>query len=218
VEKNRYFVTWTTLDQSGIKFVIYTLDESYPIQLALKRFLFLLPLLLLISGVVLAYFSARRFYRPIERLMARIPKEERKPGVNEMALLETVMTGLELRYREYEAKLRSIEETPDNEDARFAKICAFIQEHYTDPNLSATMVSEEFGISTSALTRLFKKRCDMGYLDYVQLLRIEAARKLLLTTELSVSAVSEAVGYANPMTMTRAFKRYLDVTPAALRN
>lgn len=101
--------------------------------------------------------------------------------------------------------------------ARFDEIRTFVDGHFTDPNLSSGAVAERFGLCPSSVTRLFKKYAGTGFLEYVHELRVGQAKKLLRSTGLSVAEVAERVGYTNPLTLTRAFKRYAGTTPGAFR-
>ena len=108
-------------------------------------------------------------------------------------------------------------EESGGEDARFEQIDQYTQQYYRDPNFSAHQLAEAFGTCPSNITRLFKKYKNSGFLEYLHLLRLKQAKKLLTETNYSVSDVAILVGYSNALTMTRAFKRYLGTTPGAYR-
>ena len=93
----------------------------------------------------------------------------------------------------------------------------FIEEHYDDSSLSASMVAGQFQISVPWLSNLFKKELGVGFLDYVHKCRIRHAGELLRTTDMSVGEIAERVGYTSALTMSRAFKRYEGVTPKWFR-
>ena len=54
-------------------------------------------------------------------------------------------------------------------------------------------------------------------MDYVQSLRIEEAKQILETTDLSVEAVAHDVGYEDSSSFSRLFRRKTGITPAQYR-
>jgi AraC-like DNA-binding protein len=103
------------------------------------------------------------------------------------------------------------------DDELCRQITCWVQENYTDSQISASLIARQFGLSQSGVTRLFKKAHSMGFLDYLHALRIAKAKELLLTTNLSIAEISIQVGYTSALTMTRAFKRYTGSTPGSFR-
>ncbi|MDR1422499.1 MAG: helix-turn-helix transcriptional regulator [Coriobacteriales bacterium] len=120
--------------------------------------------------------------------------------------LEDILT--ELRHKESSQSL---------DDEFCESIVVFIQDRFTDPDLSASVVAREFNISQSGVTRVIKRARGEGFLKYLHSLRIAKAHELLLTTTLSIADISIQVGYTNALTMTRAFKRYTGTTPGSFR-
>ena len=53
----------------------------------------------------------------------------------------------------------------------------------------------------------------MGVLEYISKYRLEKAKELLNDGELTVEQVSAEVGYSEPRTLRRIFKKYEGVTP-----
>lgn len=103
-----------------------------------------------------------------------------------------------------------------HEDATIAGVQAWIADNYHVTNPVAAMTAE------SGLTeRTFKRRFALatGYtpIDYVHALRIEEAKQMLETSALPVEVVADAIGYAEPATFIRLFRRLSGVTPAQWR-
>lgn len=89
---------------------------------------------------------------------------------------------------------------------------ALICREYQNPQLSVSMLAERIGISSVHMSRVFRQLQGCGVMDYVHHLRVESARELLKQGE-SVKNVSVRMGYASPLSMTRAFKKYDGQTP-----
>lgn len=101
--------------------------------------------------------------------------------------------------------------------AGMEQVVKYVRAHATDPNLSLYQLSEQFGMSQSAISRGFKNAAGSRLVDYIHLLRIEKAKHLLAETNLTVYEIADQVGYNTSWTMTRAFKRYEQLTPGAYR-
>ena len=91
-------------------------------------------------------------------------------------------------------------------------VVAYIHANYRDQDLSVGKIADEFGISLSYLSQIFKRTMKTGLLEYIHLQRIEEAKKLLLEG-MSVQSVAETVGYYNTRPLIRMFKRIENMTP-----
>ncbi len=100
---------------------------------------------------------------------------------------------------------------------RETDVAAYLEEHFTDPNLSLVTVAAHFGVNDKYLSRFFKEQLRVHYHSYVQNLRLEHARKLLHESDLSLRNVAKASGYASQATFTRAFRQKYGLNPSMLR-
>lgn len=103
--------------------------------------------------------------------------------------------------------------------ARVPDIVDFVDRNLFDPNLCADMVCAEFDISISYLSRIFKERQNVKFIDYIHKKRVSTSKSLLLEYEpiLTIQTIAERVGYSSALTYTRAFKRIEGMTPGAYR-
>ena len=106
---------------------------------------------------------------------------------------------------------------PNTRNRKMAAIEHYIQTNYGDPDLCANSISEEFKISPSYLSRIFKADMNMGIVDYIHRVRIEAAKRLLSETDMTTDAVASAVGFSSRVVLNRAFKKQLGITPGVYR-
>lgn len=93
----------------------------------------------------------------------------------------------------------------------------YIRQHHQRPDISLNDVAAAVNLSPSHLAHLLRERAGVSYKQQLTALRIEAARHLLRTTDLTVSAVGEAVGYQNATNFYRLFQREVGMTPAEFR-
>jgi AraC-type DNA-binding domain-containing proteins len=97
-------------------------------------------------------------------------------------------------------------------------ITQYITEHYHHPNIYLDELSRLFDMNASYLSRAFKRETGSNFLDFLNQTRINKAKELLVTTELSVAAVCTTVGYQSDQTFIRIFKKLEGITPGAYRS
>ena len=94
---------------------------------------------------------------------------------------------------------------------------AIIQRDFSDPMLGLYLISSELNISDSYLSTTFKAAFGIGVVQYINSLRIEQAKSLILNTDLSIREIASAVGFSSDASFIRVFKRYEMQTPNTLR-
>lgn len=102
------------------------------------------------------------------------------------------------------------------QDAMQAAV-AYIRTNYQRADLSLNEVANVASLSQSHFSSQFKARTGKSYVKFLTALRLEAAKKLLLTSDHSVATISEMVGYPNATNFYRHFRRQTGVTPAVYR-
>ncbi len=109
-------------------------------------------------------------------------------------------------------------EQPQNEkEALKQNILAYVSEHLSDPSLNQAEVADNFGLSVYSLSRFFKEHIGIGFSEYITAMRIDNAKNLLITTQLSVASVAAQVGMSNANYFSRLFKTHCGTTPLAFR-
>ena len=109
--------------------------------------------------------------------------------------------------------LVQLEKEADPNKNVLREIAAYVDEHFSDNQLSSASIATQFGLSASKLCILFNRSFQMGFLDYLHMRRIEKAIDLIQNTNESITTIMKKVGYSSKDTMIRAFKRYKGVTP-----
>lgn len=121
--------------------------------------------------------------------------------------------GIEMRLLEFlESSLSSMDTNPENLDRLVLTIKNYIDEHYAD-NISLELLAGVVHLSPSYLSKLFKRELGENISTYLQNVRIEKAKTLLLTTSMKSYEVAEAVGIVNPVYFSRIFKRATGIKP-----
>ena len=96
------------------------------------------------------------------------------------------------------------------------QVCAYLAANYPQ-KFSLTEVAAKFYLSPYYLSRLFRRVTGQSIVDYLNNRRIEAAQKLLETTELSISAIAEQTGFASAAHFRRVFREVMDISPLQYR-
>lgn len=111
---------------------------------------------------------------------------------------------------------KSAEETEGGEERIINKIVRFVQNHLAE-EISLSVLAEEFHFSTQYVSQLFKNEIGVNFLTYLTNIRMEKAKKLLLSTDLPIAEVSEQTGYSDYRVFTKVFKKSEGVTPSQYR-
>lgn len=93
----------------------------------------------------------------------------------------------------------------------------YINEHFRE-ELTLDSVAKEVFASPAYLSSQFKQSVGVNFVDYIHQCRIDCAKQMLSTMDLSVSAVSEYVGYVSPKYFAQVFKKFVGITPAQFRD
>jgi transcriptional regulator GlxA family with amidase domain len=101
-------------------------------------------------------------------------------------------------------------------DAAINGSLSWIGENYACSN-PVTRMTDRTGLQPRTFARRFLAATGYHPLEYVQELRIEAAKSFLATETTNVDEISVTVGYEDPASFRRLFKRKAGLTPAAYR-
>lgn len=99
-----------------------------------------------------------------------------------------------------------------------ADVQKYLSENFTDPSMCLTKLSDQFHISESYLSHLFKDKTGQNVSVYLETLRLTAAADRLRDPACNLSALYAELGYNNPTTFRRAFKKRYGMTPSEMRS
>jgi transcriptional regulator GlxA family with amidase domain len=101
-------------------------------------------------------------------------------------------------------------QSADSEPLR--DLLAWLPDHLAD-DLSVPALADRANLSERQFRRVFTAEVGRTPADHVEAVRLEAACRLLETTDRSVGQVARACGFGTPETMNRTFRRRLGTTP-----
>lgn len=93
----------------------------------------------------------------------------------------------------------------------------YIEKHYSDPDLTLENVAEAVGRSTAYYSHLLMKRQGMSFRQILANRRINEAKRLLNSSQLSIKEIADQVGFRNPSYFTRLFKEITSMSPRDYR-
>ncbi|MDQ0918870.1 helix-turn-helix domain-containing protein [Paenibacillus sp. V4I5] len=93
----------------------------------------------------------------------------------------------------------------------------YLEQHYHDPNLSLEIVSDQVGLTSGYIGKMFKSMVGTSFNDHVTHIRMEHAKSLLAGTSDTVAQIGEQVGIYNVSYFSTVFKKKYGVTPSRYR-
>lgn len=104
-----------------------------------------------------------------------------------------------------------------HEDDEIKKVQEFIEANYTG-KISVDELCEKFSIGRRTFERRFKKATNNSVVEYIQRVKIEAAKKQLETGRRTVNEVMFEVGYNDVKAFRELFKKITGLSPVEYRN
>ncbi|HEX2535980.1 MAG TPA: helix-turn-helix domain-containing protein [Chitinophagaceae bacterium] len=104
-----------------------------------------------------------------------------------------------------------------HDDEPISKAQEFIEKNYAE-KLSVDQLADMSAVSRRHFERRFKKATANSILEYIQRVRIEAAKKCLETSRMNVSEVMYHVGYSDMKAFRTIFKKITGLSPVEYRN
>lgn len=102
--------------------------------------------------------------------------------------------------------------TANSQAQRIARAIGWLKAHFAEP-LRIEDVAREVHMSTSSLHHHFKAVTAMSPLQYQKQLRLQEARRLLLSEDVDVATAGFRVGYESPSQFGREYRRMFGTPP-----
>jgi transcriptional regulator GlxA family with amidase domain len=104
-----------------------------------------------------------------------------------------------------------------HEDEEIKKVQEFIEKNYAE-KISVDELCEKFAIGRRTFERRFKKATNNSVVEYIQRVKMEAAKKQLETGRKTVTEVMFEVGYNDTKAFRELFKKITGLSPVEYRN
>lgn len=98
----------------------------------------------------------------------------------------------------------------------FIRIRSIFEQRFSEP-ITLENIAHQSGLSYEYITRLFQRYESKSPGQYLMDLKINKALELLQSDELTIQEIAEQIGYSDPFTFSKAFKRYIGTAPTHYR-
>ena len=116
----------------------------------------------------------------------------------------------------YKKRITQEKEPEKTEERTISSITRYLQEHLSE-EISLAVLAEKFHLNPQYISQLFKSEIGVGFLTYLTNTRLEKAKKLLVSTSLSVAEIAEQCGYGDYRVFSKVFKKTEGITPSQFK-
>lgn len=95
-------------------------------------------------------------------------------------------------------------------------VLEYITDHYCE-KITVPGLAHLVHVSDAYLNKCFKKKTGMSIIKYVNLLRLEKGKHMMIATNYPLEYISVSVGFSSSKYFSRIFKQYTQLTPSEYR-
>src|SRR5690625_423712 len=158
----------------------------------------------------------RKIISPLIHKLYQEYIDEKQHSINYIRLLLTQLLIESNRLLQQQQLPEAIESGNNAKQDEIARIIKYINTYYYD-NISLSLLSQHFHLSEQYISRLFRKVTGGTIINYLNAVRVNEAKRLLLETDMKVIEISKTVGYSNNVHLWRVFKNLTGLSPAEYR-
>ena len=167
-------------------------------------------------NVNLIHFSIQAQISVEDILQKMLHEIDSKKTGFELSLQSLLMQLLIFSTRYIEKNPAHTPEHPSPIHQKISEIVQYINLHYPE-EISLSSISKLFFVSPYYLSRAFNKVTGFTFIEYLNIVRIKEAQRLLRESRLSASAIAEKVGFGSIAHFGRVFKTITDKSPLHYR-
>lgn len=97
------------------------------------------------------------------------------------------------------------------------KAIGFMKENL-DNNIDLDAIARHLGVSTYHTIRIFEQALTATPMQYYNTMRMNRAAKLLRSTDMTVTEISQKMNYSSPFLFSQQFKKKIGVSPSVYKN
>ncbi|MDD3334745.1 MAG: helix-turn-helix transcriptional regulator [Eubacteriales bacterium] len=97
------------------------------------------------------------------------------------------------------------------------QLLTYMQSNYNNPDLTLSMLAGHMNLSESYCSRFFSKTVRMTFMEYLNALRTNNVKYMLVDTDLSITEIQQRSGFGSIQTFNRVFKQQAKVSPSEFR-
>lgn len=119
--------------------------------------------------------------------------------------------------RDSQAQFMMFKGLKEHGDTDILKIQEYIEEHYTE-KITVEELADKYAIGRRSIERRFKKATGHTIVEYIQRVKIEAAKRSFESSRKNINEVMYDVGYTDTKAFRQLFKKITGLTPIEYRN
>lgn len=96
------------------------------------------------------------------------------------------------------------------------KALMYIHEKY-QKEITLEEVAEHVGLSTTYFSRMFSKETQRNFTEYINMIRVEESKKLLLDLNYSLCDIAISTGFSDQSYFSKVFKKHEGISPGMYR-
>ncbi|HWJ80461.1 MAG TPA: AraC family transcriptional regulator, partial [Niallia sp.] len=108
------------------------------------------------------------------------------------------------------------EQTDRTEADVIHQLKQYILDH-SQEDISLESLAKKVGLSPIYISKIFKEKQGINYIDFLTECRIEKAKELIRDTDKSIKEITFEVGYHDPNYFSKVFKKLCQVSPKEYR-
>jgi AraC-like DNA-binding protein len=151
-----------------------------------------------------------------ETLVRELVDEANGSAAGSDIMIESLLRQLLLRLFRAQAEQPETQAQPSSVHRTISEVAAYVGMNYSEP-LRLNEVAKRFFVSTYYLSRKFKQCTGFGFSEYVQLVRVREAQRLLRETDLKMIEVAARIGIEPVANFYKLFKASNGCSPLQYR-
>ncbi len=161
------------------------------------------------------------YWHEIEQLLENIFGEEVFPYSDSAAVYETIRTFDDASmliqwFVMYTKQIQKKALSLHGHKRIVIRIKIFLYNHYAE-HISLATLSEHFHLNENYLCELFKKDTGIGYLEYLNTIRVDQAKTRMISSDDTAEIICQEVGFSNASHFSRVFKKITGMTMTEFR-
>lgn len=156
-------------------------------------------------------------YQDMKKILCKLVSEYLKKTKKSKCMEESLIYQLlDCLIESYELINRETSGVNRDDDTRMNYVLDYIGKNYME-KISMSDLAEELHISSSTLSRMFKKQMGVHFVEYVNQLRIQYAIKEILYSDENITKIAMDCGFSNLAMFNKMFRKLYGMNPSEYR-
>ncbi len=136
--------------------------------------------------------------------------------INNLINLFTTASIIDFLFEKITFLIKSIDKEQIKYSPIIKRVIECVERRYFE-DLNLKMLGSEYNINSSYLGQVFSKEVGCSFSEYLNKIRNNIAKNLVLNSNKKITDIAKEVGYVDTSYFYKKFKKYYGITPSALR-